>query len=41
MVRKGDDENFKGLKSDKKLFSICVCRVVCECCWLAYHEKAT
>jgi hypothetical protein len=41
MVDKGDDENLRGLKSDKKSFSICVCWVVCECCWLAYHEIAT
>jgi hypothetical protein len=27
MVDKAGDENLKGLKSDKKSFSICVCRV--------------
>jgi hypothetical protein len=27
MVDKGDDENFRGLKSSQKSFSICVCWV--------------
>lgn len=27
MIDKGDDENFKGLKSSQKSFSICVCQV--------------